>query len=133
MTMTVEQLRGLGYRVVDGRAVRDQLTDTPDPDVTWQEAQRQCYRVFESAGCTVYWLSQARRTGQTPGLPDLIVFGPPGQKWCLMWETKNGRGKQSEAQRKFQLNCDRVELPYYAGSARMARRALHEMATVRAA
>jgi len=83
--------------------------------------------VFANGGCEVYWLSQARKTGQTPGLPDLIVFGPPGAPFLLMWETKAGRGKLSESQRKFALHCQRTKTHHASGGVWAARRALRTL------
>ena len=126
----VERTEGHWEKVHDaGSGVEPDPAQPNDEDTSWQEMQRQCYRVFADAGCEVYWLSQSRRTRQTPGLPDLLVFGPPGEPFHLAWETKAGRGGPSEAQRKFALHCHRTGFPYRIGNARMARRVLHELRT----
>jgi hypothetical protein len=127
-TFTPDELAQMGYRLEGGRAVRvgHGPADTQEPEMHWKEMQRRVRRVFIGAGCTVYWLSQARRSGQTPGLPDLIVFGPPGAPWGLMWETKAGRGETSAAQRTFAQHCARVGWCYRSGGESAARRFLRE-------
>src|SRR5687767_3512896 len=127
MTMNEAELAALGYRVENGEAVKVVMPAEAKGEADWREVQRQCYRVFDEAGCTVYWLSQARRTGQTAGLPDLIVFGPPGHPWHAAWETKAGKGKLSEAQRKFALHCQRTGFEYQSGGEYTARQFLKLM------
>lgn len=129
-TLTPDDLALMGFTVKDGEAVRvaafnvepEHVSDKADG--TWQETQRACFRVFDRGGCTVYWLSQARKTRQTAGLPDLLVFGPPGAPFLLMWETKHGQGKPSEAQRRFQAHCQRTRTHYASGTSAAARRTL---------
>ena len=120
-TLTQADLAAMGRKVVNGVAVKVAPDESPaDADVSWQEMQRKCHAVFVKAGCAVYWLSQSRKTRQTPGVPDLIVFGPPGHPFHAYWETKSGRGKLEEAQRKFALHCQRTNTEYQCGSAVLA-------------
>lgn len=131
MILTLDDLRRMGYELdASGNAVRakppalpDALTDADD--VTWQEKQRQCYRVFAKAGCEVWWLSQPGKVKQTPGLPDLLIFGPPGAPFHAYWETKAGRGRLSGAQRRFALHCQRTNVLFGSGGERAARAFLH--------
>jgi hypothetical protein len=71
----------------------------------WKDEQRECRKVFVAIGCVVYWLSQSRRTGQTPGLGDLWVFAPEGWELAWWWETKSGRGALTESQKRFAALC----------------------------
>lgn len=98
----------------------------PDADRSWQDEQRAVWRVWIDAGCTAYWLSQARRTGQTPGVPDQIIFGPPGAPFLAFWEVKSGRGKLTPAQEQFRLNCVRCGVRFGSGGVSAARRMLAE-------
>jgi hypothetical protein len=138
-TFSLAELRQQGYELRDGRLVRvvpngvivgpGGAAVVPDDEESnnWKDAQAECRRVFVDGGCEVYWLSQARKSGQTPGLPDLIVFGPPGAPFLLMWETKSGHGKLSDAQRKFALHCQRTSTRYAAGGPTAARRTLKQL------
>lgn len=108
------------------------LSEAPPPpdvpiaeaDLQWQAMQRAVYRVFKAAGCDVYWLSQARATGQTPGIPDLLIFGPPGAPFMAWWESKAGRGKLSPAQQAFQRQCQRCGIRFGSGGANGAKKTL---------
>jgi hypothetical protein len=142
---TMAELKAAGYAVKDGVAykvgsgetsasasfqagverkgapVRPLSHPDDDADLSWQKVEARCRQVFEKAGCAVYSTSQRRRSKVSAGICDLIVFAPPGQKWCLMWETKAGRGKLSEAQRKFALHCHRTGVAYWSGGVSKAR------------
>src|SRR5262245_53468878 len=52
----------------------------PGAGVDEKEEQRKIRNLLVAYGCRVSWLSQARRTGQTRGFPDLWFFGP-GHSW----------------------------------------------------
>ena len=100
----------------EGRAV--DATPTPDPRAgvrDWKAEQNECRKVFVALGCRVYWLSQARRTGQTPGLGDLWVFAPRLTR-AWWWETKHGAGKLSPAQEEFRQLCEQTGTLYGCGS-----------------
>lgn len=84
------------------------------PDLTERDIQTQGVALYRRAGCTVIHLSQPRRTMQTPGIPDTKVYAPHlGQSWWHEW--KGPRGKQSEAQRQFQVNAVRCGERYIIG------------------
>lgn len=131
-TFSLSELRQHGYELIDGQLVRvkavlqSTLHVVPDEsdEGTWQQAQADCRKVFVDGDCEVYWLSQARKTGQTAGLPDLIVFGPPGAPFLLFFEVKHGQGKLSPAQQQFALHCQRTGTLYAAGSKQIARKLL---------
>lgn len=85
----------------------------------WKDEQRNARKVFVALGCRVYWLSQARRTGQTPGLGDLWVFVPK-LGLAFWWETKHGRGDLSTAQQEFRDLCAACGIRYACGTAKDA-------------
>lgn len=43
------------------------------PRESEKDVQRKCYELCVRCNCAVYWMSQARETQQTPGVPDLLV------------------------------------------------------------
>lgn len=56
-------------------------------------------------------MSQARATGQTPGVPDLITFTPDHRMAYI--ECKAPRtGRQTYAQKRFQHYCALASVPY---------------------
>jgi hypothetical protein len=65
-----------------------------------KDIQRDVYKRYRNFGCEIYWLSQARETRQTPGVPDLIVFHP---RSATAWyhEVKTPTGTVSPAQLHF--------------------------------
>ncbi len=69
-----------------------------------RDVQREIVTLFRGLGCRVYSLSQARRSNQTAGLPDLWVFCP--RKHVGFWfEVKAAWGKPSEEQETFADSC----------------------------
>jgi hypothetical protein len=76
---------------------------TPRP-ISEAEEQRRIRRTAIDLGAKVYWLSQARKTGQTPGLPDLWLAFPAFGMW---WETKATDGRLSPWQEQFRGECQR--------------------------
>lgn len=65
------------------------------------EIQQDCWKELRAAGFTMYWLSQKRRTKQSPGLGDL--YGVHEAKGLVVWvEVKTPTGEQSPAQRDFE-------------------------------
>lgn len=129
-TLTRAEVERMGYTVGDdGRAVRAEEPLEPE---TWQAVERECRAVFERAGCTVYSTSQRRASHVSAGVPDLLVFAPPGHHWSAWWECKSGRGALTEAQRKFALHCQRADVLHGVGGVRAARAFLrHLMGDVR--
>jgi len=93
----------------------------------WKDEQREVRKVFAAIGCVVYWLSQSRKTGQTPGLGDLWVFAPEGWELAWWWETKSGRGQLSSAQQAFQQLCVRRGVRYGCGDRYDAREFVIEL------
>lgn len=79
-----------------------------------KDIQRDIRRLYLAHGCTVYWLSQARETGQTAGLGDLFVFCRKAQR--AWWhEVKTPTGDLSPAQLDFQNDCDWCHVGYVYG------------------
>ena len=64
--------------------------------------------MFKALTCDPHWLSQSRRTKQTPGLGDLWVFAPEGWRLAWWWETKVGAGRLEDAQERFRDSCFRT-------------------------
>jgi hypothetical protein len=78
--------------------------------------QRDVRKLYIAHGCTVYWLSQARETGQTAGLGDLLVFYPKGDKPQAWWhEVKSATGKLSPAQEDFRILCNTCQVGHVYG------------------
>lgn len=90
-------------------------------DVLEKDEQREIRKLFIAFGFQVYWLSQARRTGQTAGVPDLFMLHrelPVG----FYWETKRQvGGKLSPAQQDFRDGCIRCGIGYGCGDRYAAR------------
>jgi hypothetical protein len=125
-TLTRADLHAMG-KTVDGSGRVVPLPPDDDADMSWQQVEADCRKVFEKAGCTVYSTSQRRRSNVSAGISDLIVFGPPGHPFHLYWETKAGRGKLSDAQRQFALHCQRAGIRFASGGAAAARQTLKEL------
>jgi hypothetical protein len=129
-TLTRQELEAMGYEVRNGHAFPRKSTNEPesgDADVSWQQMESRCRAVFEKAGCTVYSTSERRRVKRSAGVPDLLVFGPPGAPFMTFWETKAGRGKLSDAQRQFALHCQRAGIEFQSGSDYIARQWLKHL------
>ena len=62
-------------------------------DESESRVQSRCSQLYAALGGKVYWLSQRRPSGQTPGLPDLIVVFPG--RAVLFHEVKRPGGKPS--------------------------------------
>lgn len=103
-------------------AVRQQdAKDEQRENVLEKEEQREIRKLFKAFGFEVYWLSQARNSKVTPGVPDL---------WCMhrerpigfWWETKRTEGGRfSEAQLRFREYAERCGVGYGCGDRRDAR------------
>lgn len=86
------------------------------------EKQEQAFviKLFRGFGCTVYSLSQARASKQTPGLPDLWVVHRAA-KLAFWFETKRSSGgKVSPAQLEFAHDCYATGIAHYIGDRRVA-------------
>jgi hypothetical protein len=100
-------------------------------DVLEKAEQWEVAKLFIAFGFKVDNLSQARRTKQAPGLPDL---------WCMhrelaiafWWETKRQvGGKLSDAQIDFRDDCARCHVGYGAGDRHAARTHLIKLGLAR--
>lgn len=89
------------------RTERQQLLD-------WRAEQREVYKRFRAFGAEVYWLSQPRRTKQTPGLGDLWCMHPR-ERIAWWWETKHGAGKLEPAQERFRELCEQTHTLHGSG------------------
>jgi hypothetical protein len=78
-----------------------------------KDEQRAVYQLLVRCECAVYWLSQARETQQTPGVPDLIAFH--ALRGFAFIECKVPNGRMSSAQREFQHHCGDAGITYIVG------------------
>lgn len=86
-----------------------------NPHILEKEEQHECYKVFRAFGCTVWNLSQARETKQTPGLGDAFITHPD-RGLAFWWETKRQvGGGHSPAQLEFRRHCLDGRVMYYTG------------------
>lgn len=79
-----------------------------------KEIQREIYQIYRAHGCELYWLSQARATRQTAGVPDLIVFHSRTRS-AWYHEVKTPAGDQSLGQVVFAELCTAVGWKYVLG------------------
>lgn len=73
------------------------------------------------AGCKVYRLSQVRASRQSPGIPDLYVFGPTTGAW---FEVKRPGGRLRPEQREFRERCEARRIEHVVGGVDEAKRLL---------
>lgn len=77
-------------------------------------------KLYRAMGCTVYRLSQARASKQTPGLPDRwVVHTGTNRAWWHEVKRPVG-GKQSPAQKAFQRQCALCGVSYVLGGVQAA-------------
>ena len=74
------------------------------------DVQRAVWQLLARCDCTSYWLSQARETRQTVGIPDLLTFSPI--RGFAFIECKSPNGKQSSEQQRFQQQCEVAGITY---------------------
>jgi hypothetical protein len=87
---------------IEGKA--SSLEGSEDPFAgAEKDEQREIRRIFLRRGAVVYWLSQARKTGQTPGVPDLLAFDP--FRGLVFIEVKGAGGKARPEQLEFRELC----------------------------
>lgn len=72
---------------------------------------------LKTIGCGVYSTEQGFRqdrggTRQTPGIPDLLVFGIGPELPFFFIEVKGPKGKLRDSQIAFQAECERMDVPY---------------------
>jgi hypothetical protein len=87
-----------------------------------KDAYEAVVRLLRLAGCEVYRLSQSRASRQTPGIPDLWVFGPRNL-YCWL-EVKRPGGRLRPEQRKFQAHCEARKIEHVVGGVREVERLL---------
>jgi hypothetical protein len=94
-------------RILAERALSDRGPKiVGEPGVSEKQVQRRIYNRLKELGAVVYWMSQPRESGISVGVPDLLFF-LPGDPWRMGWiEVKADGGRQSVAQRRFQVRCD---------------------------
>lgn len=78
-------------------------------------------RLYRTLGYTVVSFQQPRRTMQTPGIPDLKIYG---KGWTWWFEVKAEGGKQSDHQRAFQIMAEASGERYFIGGVEEAIQAL---------
>lgn len=119
MGTTEQQLAQTRHDLEAANVVIEHI-ERPEPE---KVVQRAVYTLYVDAGCRVFWLSQARRTGQTRGLPDLYVFHErAGASW---WhEVKPATGDLTLEQRDFQRLCAATLTRHVTGGVEAAKRML---------
>lgn len=93
--------------------VRSTPTWESELGLSEKEVQRRINQRLRKLGVGVYWMSQARKSGQTAGVPDLICFDPI--RGLFFVEVKAEGGVQSEVQKIFQSRCRTAGVPYVLG------------------
>jgi hypothetical protein len=84
-------------------------------DLLERHEQNACRKMALAIGFKVYWMSQARRTGQTRGPSDLWL-SHRGRRFCAWWESKRQvGGKRSSEQVDFGDECLAAGIPYGYG------------------
>lgn len=90
-------------------------TELRRADVLEKEEQLVVTKMARAIGFRVDNLSQARRTKQAPGLPDLWLRHR-ARKFAGWWETKRQiGGKRSSEQEDFAIDCIVASIPYGYG------------------
>jgi hypothetical protein len=90
--------------------------------------QARCSQLYAALGGKVFWLSQRRPSGQTPGLPDLIVVFPG--KAVIFHETKRPGGKPSAEQAELRQWLAGTAVTHVLGGYTEACQALEELGLV---
>ena len=98
---------------VHARVSRPVSRAEPGRLISEAEEQRRIRRTAIEHGAKVYWLSQARKTQQTPGIPDLWIAFPTFGLW---WEVKAVDGRLSPFQEDFRDECQRNGTPWGSGT-----------------
>ena len=81
------------------------------------KVSREIQGFLKTIGCSVYSTEQGCRrdkggTRQTPGIPDLLVFGIGPELPFFFIEAKGPKGKLRDSQIAFQAECERMDVPY---------------------
>lgn len=91
-----------------------------DPDAIEKDEQREVVKMYRAHSCTVRNLSQARKTKQAPGLPDLFVVHR-GKSRAWWHETKRPvGGRYSPAQIEFRDDMQACGVDWVGGDRRAA-------------
>jgi hypothetical protein len=107
-------------RYPDAAAQKAALAERQE-NVVEKDEQREVRKLLLAFGFRVYWLSQARVSGQTSGLPDLW-FSHQRLPIAGWFEVKRQRGGRfSDAQKTFGEECQRCGIHYVAGDRHAAR------------
>lgn len=97
---------------------------TPIEQQLEKNEQSDVYRLYISVGCEVDWYSQPRESMQTKGIPDMKVYAVrKGLTWWHEAKRPVG-GKQSDAQRRFQVRAQACGEHYILGGWEEAVRAV---------
>ncbi|MFN7341536.1 MAG: hypothetical protein ACK5VI_10715 [Opitutia bacterium] len=81
--------------------------------------QTEITKLLRLIGAKVYWLSQARHTQQTPGVPDLFAFVKVGGEIVPLWiEAKRNHRKAAERPEQivFRLLCKLAGAEHIVGT-----------------
>ena len=92
--------------------------------------QAECRKVFLAHGCRVYWFSQKRKTGQTPGIPDLYVFRLAKPLLSFWFEVKPPGKELDPDQVAFKEECELTNTLHAWGGVADAWRALHRFGII---
>jgi hypothetical protein len=96
------------------------LKRAPKPPPPLEKDVQQAIKVmYATVGCSVYNLSQPRKTMQTPGLPDLLIFHE-GKRAFWLHEVKRPGGQLRPAQVVFQKLCEWCGIAYLVGGTEAA-------------
>lgn len=111
---------GLTLRQYRAREAERARTPAIDPDAIEKDEQREVVKMYRAHGCLVRNLSQARRTKQAPGLPDLwIVHRGKAKAWWMEVKRQAG-GRLSPGQIEFQEDCRLCGVGHLVGGVREA-------------
>lgn len=83
------------------------------PEPTEKATQHAIKKLLKLMGLVYYDTSQPFRAKITPGVPDLLVFGP--RHGFFVVEVKSPKGRQSAAQQQFASLCEAAGVPYILG------------------
>lgn len=97
--------------IVDAPPSLDTLGKDADEDAHQVEGDR----IMRALGFDVVRLSQKQRSKVTEGLPDRRYYHRR-RRLFVWWESKAAWGRQSPAQREYQLMCDESGDPYVLGT-----------------
>ena len=81
--------------------------------ITEKQVQKLVKEMLSICHVVIYDTSQPFRAAITPGVPDLLCFGP--RHGFFVVEVKAPGGSQSPAQRLFQQHCEAAGVPYVLG------------------